>query len=67
MARVRGFESQRLLSALILLVMALFVASGTPGAGRWRRPLRAAAVIGLAAAVALALGDSLWWWLGQGP
>lgn len=64
---MRGLESQRLLSAIIVLVMTLFVASGTPGAGRWRRPLRAAAIIGLAAAVALALGESVGWWLGHGP
>ena len=64
---MRGFESQRLLNAIILLVMALFVAGGAPGAGSWRRPLRLAAIIGFAAAVALALGETVLWWTGGGP
>ena len=56
------FDRQRLLMALILLVMAAFVASGVPSAGRWRRHLRAAAIIGFTAAVLVALVEiSLWW------
>jgi hypothetical protein len=61
MARVRGLASERLLSALILVVMTLFVASGVPGAGRWRRPLRLAALAGFAVALLLALGAIARW------
>ena len=67
MARVRGLEIERLFSSLILIVMALFVASATPGAGRWRRPLRAAAIIGFAVALVLALGETGLWWAGIRP
>jgi hypothetical protein len=55
MARVRGLAPDRLLSAIILVVMTLFVASGVPDAGRWRRPLRLAALGGFAVALLLAL------------
>lgn len=67
MGRVRALDPQRLLSAIILIVMALFVAGGTPGAGRWRRPLRLAAIIGFGVAVALALGEAIFWWVDAGP
>lgn len=66
MVRVSGLDAQRLIGALILLVMALFVAGGAPGAGRWRRPLRVAAMIGFTAAVALALGETVRWLAGGG-
>ena len=63
---VRGLETARLFNALVLIVMALFVASGMQGAGRWRRPLRLAAIIGFAAAVVLALAETGMWWAGAG-
>ncbi len=63
-----GFDRQRVLSALVLVVMALFVASGAPGAGRWRRPLRLAAIIAFAVVLVLALGEvGAWWWAGARP
>ena len=46
-----GFERQRMLSALILLVIALFVAGAYPPAARWRRELRFAAIVAFCAAV----------------
>jgi len=62
MAEMTAFDRQRLIMALILLVMAAFVASGRPGVGRWRHYLRAAAIAGFAAAMVLALIEvSLWW------
>ena len=57
-----SFDPQRLFAALMLLVMALFLASGYLPAAPWRRHLRRAAIVGflLALAVALArLGFSL--------
>jgi hypothetical protein len=62
---VNGFDRQRLLSALILLVMALFVASGVPPATRWRRPLRLAAIAGFFIALAVALAQIALWGIGQ--
>lgn len=62
-----GLEPQRLLSAMILIVMALFVASGAPSAGRWRAPLRLAAIVGFAVALVLALREIGLWWAGIGP
>ena len=56
-----GFDTERLWSALVVVVMALFVASGLPGVGVWRRPLRVAALVGFAVAAALALGESVLW------
>ncbi len=64
---MKWLESERALSAIILLVMALFVASGTPAAGRWNRPLRLAALIGFGVALALALGETAFWWAGRQP
>jgi len=61
---VNDFDRQRLLSALILVVMALFVASGAPPASRWRRPMRLAAIAGFVIAVALALSEIVLWWAG---
>ena len=57
-----GLEPERLLRALILIVMVLFIAGGIPGAGRWRRPLRLAAVVGFAVALVLALAEIGRWW-----
>ncbi len=61
-----GFERQRLFSALILVVIALFVSSGLPPAARWRRRLRLAAVVGFLIALAAALGEIVLWWIGRG-
>jgi hypothetical protein len=54
----------RLFSALTLLVIGLFVASGIVRTTRWRPRLRAAALIAFAAAVLVALGASVLWWRG---
>lgn len=52
---------ERLLAALVLLVMALFVASGFAAPVRWRGPLRLAAIVGFAAALGVALvAIALW-------
>ena len=58
---MNAYDRQRLLTALILLVMAAFVASGYGPAARWRRPLRVAAIVGFALAVLLALGEIAFW------
>ena len=63
---MNGFDRQRLLTALILLVMALFVASGVPPAMRWRRKLRLAAIAAFFIALALALAEIALWWTGPG-
>ena len=55
------FNRQRLLSALMLLVVALFVSSGYTPAARWRRQLRIAAITVFAIAVAFALAQIGWW------
>ena len=52
---VSGFERQQMFSALILLVIALFVAGGFPPAARWRRELRIAAIVAFCAALGWAL------------
>ena len=62
---MNGFDRQRVLSALILVVMALFVSGGAPFAARWRRPLRLAAIAGFFIALALALAEIVWWWTGR--
>jgi hypothetical protein len=62
MAAMTGFDRQRLMAALILAVTALFVSAGAPGAARWRRPLRTAALVGFALAVMLALAEIASWW-----
>ena len=64
---MNDFDRQRLLSALILLVMALFVSAGTPFAARWRRPLRLATIVGFFIALAMALGEIAWWLIGRNP
>ena len=62
---MNGFDRQRLLTGLILVVMALFVASGVPPATRWRRPLRLAATTGFFIALALAFTEIALWWSGR--
>ena len=61
-----GFDRQRLLSALILVVMALFVSTGYPPSARWRRQLRLAAILGFGVALAAALAEIVLWWTGWG-
>jgi len=56
-----AFDRQRLLAALTALVVVLFVGSGSPFAGRWRRPLRAAALVVFALALIAALAEIGWW------
>jgi hypothetical protein len=60
-----GFDRQRLFTAFILVVMALFVASGLPPAQRWRRQLRLAAIVGFLVALAAALAEIALWWSGR--
>jgi hypothetical protein len=55
-----------MLSALILVVMALFVASGRPFAGRWRRRLRLLALLAFALAAVAALIEVGWWLAASG-
>ncbi len=66
MAAMNGFDRQRMITALILLVMAAFVTSQYGPAVRWRRRLRVIAVGGFAVGVLLALGEiALWLFAGQ--
>jgi hypothetical protein len=64
---MNGFDRQRMLSALILVVITLFVFSGAPFGLRWRRELRLAAVIVFFIGLAAALVEILFWWIGGGP
>ena len=57
-------DRERWLTALILMVMALFVSAGTPFAARWRRQLRFAAIVGFVAVLAVALGEIALWLIG---
>ena len=59
------FDRQRWLSALIFLVMALFVSAGTPFAARWRRQIRLAAIVGFLVALAAVLGEIAFWLIGR--
>jgi len=54
-----GFERQQLFGAVILLVTALFVASGYMPA--WRRPLRIGAIGFFILAVAAATAEIILW------
>jgi hypothetical protein len=63
---LNGIDRQRLLSALILAVMAAFVTSGLPQAARWRRPIRLSAIAGFLIAVVLALAQIVVWLTGPG-
>ena len=58
------FERTQMFSALILLVIALFVAAGFPPAARWRRELRLGAVIAFCAALGWALIEIGRWMAG---
>jgi hypothetical protein len=60
-------ERQQALSALLAAVMALFVASGYPPLARWRRRLRAAAIIVFLVALAAALAEVGFWLAGAQP
>jgi hypothetical protein len=62
---VSGFERQRMLSALILLVIALFVAGAYPPAARWRRELRLGAIVAFCVAVVWALLEIGLWWMAR--
>ncbi len=64
MAAMYGFDRQQLLTALILLVTALFVSSGVASAAPWRRPLRLAATGAFVIAMVLALAEIVYWWAG---
>ncbi|MGC2415248.1 MAG: hypothetical protein WA459_21435 [Stellaceae bacterium] len=57
-------DRQRMLSALILVVIALFVSAGSPFAGRWRRELRIATIVVFFIGLAAALVDIVYWWIG---
>jgi hypothetical protein len=54
-------DRQQLFSALTLVVMTLFVASGYGPLGRWRRGLRLAAVALFAVAVVAVLVEIVLW------
>lgn len=60
-------ERQQALSALLAAVMALFVASGYQPLARWRRRLRAAAIIVFLVALAAALAEVGLWVAGAQP
>lgn len=62
---MNGVDRQQMLSALMLLVMALFVSGGAPFAARWRRKLRLAAIAGFVLVAALALAETVFWWTGR--
>jgi len=64
MAAMNGFDRQQLLTALILLVTALFVSSGVASAAPWRWSLRLAATVAFVIAVVLALAEIVYWWAG---
>jgi hypothetical protein len=61
MAEMNGLDRQRLLTALVLLVMALFVGGGLPRDARWRRRLRRAAIIAFLFGVVAALAEIALW------
>ena len=63
---MNGFDRQRLLAALMLLVIALFVGAGAPFAARWYRQLRLAAIIGFIIALVAALVEIGIWLIGSG-
>jgi hypothetical protein len=56
---MNDLNRQQMFLALIGLVMALFVMSGLPG--RWRRQLRAAAIVVFIVAIAVALVEIALW------
>lgn len=58
-----GFERERMFSALILLIIALFVAPRYPPAARWRRELQLGAIVAFCVAVGWALVEIGLWWI----
>lgn len=64
MAEMNGLDRPRLLAALMLLVIALFVGAGMPRDARWRGRLRLAAIIAFLCALAVALAEIALWWDG---
>jgi hypothetical protein len=61
-ATVNPAERHQMLSALILLIIALFVAGGVSPAVRWRRELRIGAVLAFCIAIGWVLIEiGLWW------
>lgn len=62
-----GLDRPRLLTALMLLAMALFVSAGRPRDARWRGRLRRAAIVAFVCAVAVAIGEIGLWWAGFRP
>jgi hypothetical protein len=64
MAEMNGLDRQRLLSALVLLVMALFVGGGLAQGARWRGRLRRAAIIAFLFALTAALIEIALWLTG---
>jgi hypothetical protein len=60
-----GIDRQQWFSALILVVMALFVSSGLAQPARWRRRLRLAAVAGFIVALVATLVEIALWWSGR--
>ena len=61
-----GFDRHQAIAALIALVTALFVAAGAMPTWRWRRQLRAAAIIGFVVALAVVLVEIALWLAGSG-
>jgi hypothetical protein len=61
MAEMNGLDRQRLLTALVLLVMALFVGGGMARDPRWRGRLRRAAIIAFLFAAVAALAEIALW------
>jgi Sec-independent protein secretion pathway component TatC len=61
---MNAFEHQRLFSALLLLVTALFVGSGVVSGEKWRKRLRLAAIICFIIAVTAAVIDVALWAMG---
>jgi hypothetical protein len=59
-----GFDRHQALAALIALVTALFVAAGAMPTWRWRRQLRAGAIIGFAIALFVVLAEIALWLAG---
>jgi len=55
-------DRQRMFAALLLAIMALFVSSRSPFAGRWRPLLQRAAIIAFVLAVAVAIAQIALWW-----
>jgi len=64
MAELTGVDRQQLLSALVLLAMALFVGGGVAQGARWRGRLRRAAIIAFLFAVTAALVEIALWVIG---